>query len=559
MNHLSKAIITIIIAVVSGCANREATQNAATIMSIETALVQYEQIRTLLANDSIDGIGEHSDRIALELQTIASPDKEVAKATMGIQAALEISKSTDIETSRLYFQDLSESIIALASIDEEILEGLHPFMCPMVDGYQNWIQTGSELENPYMGQSMLTCGSAIQWSEATGNIQSDDIQSQDNGTAGHEEVDHYTCPMHPSVVSKTIGACPICGMDLTPVALGDGAGTVVLDDVKWQRIGVVTEAIETRLITKTIRAVGAISPDQGNVIELNSRVDGWVEKLHAKTMGMTVTKGQPLLQIYSPELFAAQKELLTAIKHRPDFAAVVKERLRLLGMTSQQIQQVIAAEAPKQRVSLLSPANGVVLKKQVIEGSHVAPGTPLFQIVDLSTVWIEADFYEADIPLISIGQTVTVDFPYIPDHQRIGTIDFIYPYLDPSTRTTRVRVLLDNADGALRLDMYGDLNVEVDLGARLTVPEQAVIFTGPNKVVFVDLGDGKLAPKRVEIGQETGQWYEVVSGLNEGDRVVTSGAFLVASESRLRSPSGNLVPDIPDETHKAGDKKETSH
>jgi len=177
----------------------------------------------------------------------------------------------------------------------------------------------------------------------------------------------------------------------------------------------------------------------------------------------------------------------------------------------------------------------VVVEKNVVEGASVQPGMTLFRIAGLDRVWVEAEVYESELPLVEVGQEAVVTFPYLPGVERRGTVAFLYPYLDPATRTGRVRVELPNPDGALKPDMFAHVTLVRDLGEKLVVPEQAVLYAGPRSFVFVDLGEGRLKPQQVQTGRKDDGWLEILSGLEEGDVIVTSGNFLIAAESRLKS------------------------
>ena len=363
---------------------------------------------------------------------------------------------------------------------------------------------------------------------------------------GQGEVSHYTCPMHPSVKQETPGKCPICGMELTPVTHEDlRTGTIVVDEVRRQQIGVKTAPAERRSLALQIRAVGEVQYDETRLSDVNLRMSGWVEQLLVNETGQRVKKGQTLFRLYSPELYAAQREHLTAVKREKERSATAiseltrasRQRLKLLGMSSGQIKQLERRGKALEKVPIVSPANGYVIEKNVVEGGRIEQGTRVYRIADLSRVWIDAEVYESDLPHIRIGQTATVKLPYVPNLAFDGRVDYIYPTLRGATRTGRIRITLENPDLALKPDMYADVAIEVELGERLTVPDSAVIYTGPRRLVFVDLGEGRLRPSEVTVGVHAQGYYEIIEGLEPGDVVVTSGNFLIAAESRIRSAS----------------------
>ncbi len=360
----------------------------------------------------------------------------------------------------------------------------------------------------------------------------------------HSDIAHYTCPMHPSVEQSEPGRCPICGMDLTPVTKTDlQEGTVVVNEVRRQQIGVRTALVESRPLVVEIRAVGRVQYDETRLSDVNLRMSGWVQRLLVAETGQRVRRGQTLFTLYSPELYAAQVKLLSSLRKGQDGGAPVladlagasKQRLRLLGMSHEQIQRLMQRGKPWENVPITAPKGGHVIEKAVVEGAHVEAGTRVYRIADLSRVWIDADVYEADLPKLGVGQAVRVELPYIQNKSFEGQVDYIYPTLDDKTRTGRIRVVLPNEDLELKPDMYANVVLDVDLGERLAVPDSAVVYTGPRRLVFVDLGEGRLRPTEVELGVHAGGFYEIVDGLNEGDRVVTSGNFLIAAESRIRS------------------------
>lgn len=358
------------------------------------------------------------------------------------------------------------------------------------------------------------------------------------------DVAYYTCPMHPSVEQHAPGKCPNCGMDLTPVTKTDlQDGTVVVDEVRRQQIGVRTAPAEVRPLVLEIRAVGKVQYDETRLSDVNLRMSGWVQRLLVDETGQRVKKGQTLFTLYSPELYAAQVELLAALRQRKDGSATVfadlagasKQRLRLLGMSDAQIRRLTKRGKAWEHMPITAPSSGYVIEKAVVEGAYIEAGTRVYRIADLSRVWIDAEVYEADLPYLEVGQPVHVQLPYARDRSFEGQLDYIYPTLNDKTRTARVRIVLPNSDLELKPDMYATVVIDVSLGERLAVPDSAVVYTGPRRLVFVDLGEGRLRPTEVKLGVHTGGYYEILEGLKEGDLVVTSGNFLISAESRIRS------------------------
>jgi Cu(I)/Ag(I) efflux system membrane fusion protein len=362
--------------------------------------------------------------------------------------------------------------------------------------------------------------------------------------AQHGDVAYYTCPMHPSVREASPGKCPICGMGLTPVRQEDlDSGTVVVDEVRRQQIGVTTAPAERRSLSRHIRAVGQVRVDETRLTDVNLRMSGWVHKLYVDETGQHVKRTQTLFTLYSPELYAAEREHLTAVKRKreegsealSELARASEQRLRLLGMSASQIRELERRGEAWEYVPVLSPATGYVIDKDIVEGGRIEAGSRVYRIADLSRVWIDADVYESDLPQVKVGQPVRVELPYVPGQTYEGRVDYIYPTLAEATRTGRVRVVLENPDLALKPDMYANVALEADLGERLAIADSAVIYTGPRRLVFVDLGEGRLRPQEVEVGVHADGYVEVTRGLQPGDVVVTSGNFLIAAESRIRS------------------------
>jgi Cu(I)/Ag(I) efflux system membrane fusion protein len=324
------------------------------------------------------------------------------------------------------------------------------------------------------------------------------------------------------------------------------ASVVVVDAQRRQAIGVRTERVQRRLLVATIRAAGRVAYDQTRLHDVSVKYKGWIANLVTDEPGQPVRKGQVLFTLYSPELYAAQEELLsvltsqkaaraTSAPERADYLVqAARQRLRLWDLTDAQVDRIASTGHPVQNVAIASPVSGHLVEKNVVDGAAVEPGMKLLRIAGLDRVWVEADVYESELPLVKVGQAARVVLPYEPHRDFQGRVSFLYPYLDPTTRTARVRVELANPRLELKPDMYADVELQRDLGFRLAVPEQAVLYAGERRFVFLDLGQGRLRPEQIEIGARAGDLFEVVKGLKEGDVIVTSGNFLVAAESRLK-------------------------
>ncbi len=535
----------------TSAATETARLSAETVDELKSALGAYEQIRLLLAADTMDGLGAHADHLAASLRaareygpaTLTAISQQLQEATV---AADKLRDVTSIEEARTHFGELSAHLIAVVAPHEQLRSGWFLFSCPMVEGPNNrWLQPSDRLENPYMGEAMLTCGNDESWPAEPPSVTMDGTTQLHDG----EEIAHWTCAMHPSVKQAGPGKCPICGMDLLPVSKRDiETGVLMVDDAARRRIGVRTALVEEKPVELTIRAVGRTTFDESRLRDVTLKLKGWVENLYVNETGQPVRRGQTMLTIYSPELYSAQQEYLLALRsqqsaagsgapERADYLVrAARERLHLWDISDTQIRQIEERGQPLERMPILSPVSGYVIEKDVVEGMSLEAGQRLYRVAGLDAIWVEADVYEQDLPHVKVGQRATITLPYVEDASVIaGKISYVYPYLDPKTRTGKIRIQVPNADLALRPEMYANVEIRVDRGIRLIVPESAVIRTGPRSLVFLDLDEGRLKPQEVQLGARSENGYEVVSGLSAGDRVVTSANFLISSESRLRS------------------------
>ncbi len=349
-----------------------------------------------------------------------------------------------------------------------------------------------------------------------------------------------TAEVGPGEVEARAGAPP-ARLDELP------SGVVRIDAQRRQEIGVRTAVVELRPVTVTIRAVATVTYDETRLTEVSLKNRGWIERLFVNETGQAVRRGQTLFTLYSPELLAAQEELLAALASqdrarqtevpgRADYLVdAARRRLLLWDLSSEQVEEIVRTREPIQNLAILSPASGHVVEKGVIEGGAVSPGQTLYRIADLATLWLEAAVYESELPLVKVGQEAEVTFPYLPGRKLRARVGYVYPYLEPDSRTGTVRLELANPGLELKPNMYADVVLEAPRGERVVVPEEAVIYAGKRRMVFLDLGDGRLQPRTVELGVKSGDGHEVLSGLEVGEVVVTSGNFLIAAESRLKS------------------------
>jgi membrane fusion protein, copper/silver efflux system len=518
----------------------------AALAAVETALAAYEEIRVALAKDSVDGVAPAARRVEQALHAAASSVKEAPKITetmhLGAEAAKGLASETALDKARRAFGEVSQALVLLVGADPRLSKGRHVFECPMTDTYARWIQVSDKMANPYMGPKMLMCGSEESFPTASegGEIMEDHAAH----IPGGDQIVHYTCPMHPSVKQGAPGQCPICGMDLVPVTKAEvETGVIMVDQERRQLIGVKTGLVEKRKLEKTIRTVGRITYDETRIVDVTLKFQGFIGQLYADAKGKRVKKGSTLFTVYSPEVYQAQQDLLIArggsdaLSNGPLLESA-KRRLQLWDVSSGTIKRVLEKNQPIRYVPIASPASGYIVEKDVFAGSAVEPGMRLLRIANLDKVWIDADLYEAELPLIKVGQPATVSLAYLPESSFTGKVTFIYPYLSSETRTGRVRIELSTKQVELKPDMYATIELAIDRGERLVVAESAVIYAGKRRLVFLDLGGGKLRAQEIEVGIKTGDYYEVLKGLRAGQRIVTSGNFLIAAESRLKSAAG---------------------
>jgi Cu(I)/Ag(I) efflux system membrane fusion protein len=361
-------------------------------------------------------------------------------------------------------------------------------------------------------------------------------------TASAPEIAYYTCAMHPSVHAHEPGRCPVCSMNLTPVTTADEqSGVVQLDDARQRAIGVRTENVVKAPLTLDLRAAGKLTYDETRLHDVVLKVGGFVSGLRITATGQPVKQGDPLFQLYSPELYAAQQDYVVARSSRDtlgrgdELVRAAETRLSLLGLSADQIQTIANTGVPIEKLVFTAPASGYVIEKTVVEGAAIKAGDRVFRIAALDRIWVEADVFEADVGRIAKGQPATIALSYVPDRTFEGKVTFVYPYLDPTTRTGRVRIELPNAGLELKPDMYANVTFHLVLPDRLQIPTSAILYTGPRRIVLVDLGGGRLAPRDVQIGAQAGERAEVLAGLQAGEAVVTAGNFLIAAESRIRS------------------------
>ena len=377
------------------------------------------------------------------------------------------------------------------------------------------------------------------------------------------------------------------GMDYVPVFEGEesgsdgkqtasaGSGQVVIGIEKVQKLGVKSEAATLRMLDRTVRAVGKIEINERHNYTIAPKFEGWVERLYVNTSGQPVSKGQPLFEVYSPELISALREYALASqgesslkdageeakRSMSQLAAASLARLKNWGVADEQIREFTNAyekllsghPKDKRNLTFYAPVTGIVLEKKAVQGMRFMPGEVLYQIADLSSVWIQAEVAEQDIGLVKAGSVARVNIAAYPDKHFKGKVDFISPTLDTATRTVQVRVELANPNGLLKPAMFANVELAAEHGGKvLTVPVSAVIDSGTRKIVLVQLAEGHFEPRTVKLGGRSDNYVEVLEGIAEGEQVVTSALFLIDAESNLKAalngmggqaePDGNAPP-----------------
>ena len=366
-----------------------------------------------------------------------------------------------------------------------------------------------------------------------------------SATAGSEEAHKtiYTCGMHPQVVQDTPGNCPICGMKLTQNKAGAAASqAIAVDPVTTQNMGIRTALVTRGPLRRTIRTVGAIDYNETAMEDVTTKFKGWIERLYVDATGQQVHRGDPLFEIYSPELYSAQREYLLAIEpgtNSPDGASLkgsALNKLRFLDISAGQIAELERTGQPTKTLRILAPMDGFVLEKMVVQGQMVDPGMKIYRLADLGLVWVQAQIYEQDLAYLKLGQEATVTLSYLPDREFRGRVTYIYPNVDEKTRTARVRMEFHNPGYFLKPGMFATVQVASELDPSvLLVPDMAILRSGEKNTVFVALEAGKFEPRAITLGpQAENGMYQVLSGLKDGEQIVTSGQFMLDSESQLR-------------------------
>ncbi|MEJ2199798.1 MAG: efflux RND transporter periplasmic adaptor subunit [Desulfuromonadaceae bacterium] len=380
----------------------------------------------------------------------------------------------------------------------------------------------------------------------------------DSGGAGEREIKYWVAPMDPTYIRNEPGKSPM-GMDLVPVYADEATGSVIaIDPVTAQNMGVRTAPAIRRDMARTIRTVGLVAYQEPRQVSVNTKIDGWVEKLYVNETGQQVDKGQKLFSIYSPDLVSTQEEFLLALQNYDTLVAspfpqiadsgrqlleASRRRLQLWDISDAQIARLEQTRQVEKTLAFHAPESGVVSIKMVRQGQYVQKGMELMVISDISRVWVLADIYEYELPWARIGARADIILPFVGGKKVAGILSYLYPYVEPKTRTVKARFDLANADFELKPDMYVNVQLQTSpIKDALTVPVEAVLRSGEEETVFVIRGEGKFEPRRVKTGLQDEQGnLQVIQGLLDGERVVTSAQFLLDSESQLRAVRAKML------------------
>ena len=382
--------------------------------------------------------------------------------------------------------------------------------------------------------------------------------------AGVRQPLYWVDPMHPWYKSGKPGIAPDCGMTLVAVYPGEEAryahtnpglpdGTVGISPEKQQLIGVQYGTVEYESVGDTIRAAARVTLDETRIAKVHSKLDGWIDQVFVDFTGKLVKQGDPLLTLYSPEALATQQEYILAIKaldlmrdnpvhemmaSTEDLVGAAKKRLELWDIGDSEIDQVARTGQTLKNLTLHSPISGFVMERNAFAKQRINIDTALYTIADLSKVWVIADVFEFEASGVRINQTASLTLDYLPGRMFPGRVSYIQPQVDPATRTLKVRLQFDNPGFALKPDMYGQVELHTAIARRLVAPQTAVLDSGDRQTVFVDRGNGNFEPREVRVGVRTGDRVEILAGLRAGERIVTSGNFLMDSESQLQRAGG---------------------
>lgn len=378
---------------------------------------------------------------------------------------------------------------------------------------------------------------------------------------GERKILYWYDPMHPQYKTDKPGKAPDCGMDLVPKYADDqpssmAPGSVMISADKQQLIGVRTAEVKRETLVREVRTTGQITADETKIAHVHVKINGFIDQVFVDYIGQLVKKGQPLFTLYSPDLVSTQEEYLIAKRGEKTlgaspFAEVAqgsqsllrstRERLKLWDISDEQIKKLDETGEVSRTLMFYSPITGIVMDRKAFPQTSVTPDTELYTVSDFSTVWVNADIFEYEVPFIKLGQHAEMQLSYYPGKTGNGRVSFIYPTVDPTTRTVKVRLEFPNSDLQLKPQMFADVVLKVNYGTQVIVPQEAVLDSGKEQTVFIAHEGGYFEPRKITTGAKLDGNVVVLSGLKPGETVVSSGNFLVDSESRLKSATGSMA------------------
>jgi membrane fusion protein, copper/silver efflux system len=377
---------------------------------------------------------------------------------------------------------------------------------------------------------------------------------------GERKILYWYDPMHPQYKADKPGKAPDCGMDLVPKyaeeqAVSMAPGSVMISSDKQQLIGVRTAEVKRETLVRDVQTSGQITADETKIAHVHVKINGFIEKVFVDYIGQLVKKGQPLFTLYSPDLVSTQEEYLIAKRGEKALSSSpftevaqgsqsllrsTRERLKLWDISAEQIKKLDESGEVSRTLTFFSPISGFVTDRKAFPQTSVTPDTELYTVSDYSTVWVNADIFEYEVPFVKVGQDSAMQLSYYPGKTWKGHVSFIYPTVDPTTRTVKVRMEFANPDFQLKPQMFADVKLKINYGNQIVVPQEAVLDSGKEQTVFVAHESGYFEPRRITMGAQVDGKVAVLSGLKAGEIVVTSGNFLVDSESRLKSATGAM-------------------
>ena len=401
------------------------------------------------------------------------------------------------------------------------------------------------------------------------------VYGEGESGSGERKIAYYKDPMHPWYTSDKPGKAPDCGMDLVPVYEGESNQKgIKIDPVVVQNIGVKVEDVVKRKLSRTIRTVGTVAYDERRVYSVNSKIMGWVEKLYVDYTGKLIHKGEPLMELYSPELVSTQEEYLQALRYRKsmqqssleearkgsdNLIESAKRRLQYWDIPESEIKELEERGTPSKTMTIYSPVDGVVVEKMVQKGQNIMGGMELYKIADLSRVWVLAEVYQYELPWVKVGGPVEIELSYLPGKTFKGTITYIYPYLSAETKTAKVRVEVQNTQNfELKPEMFATVKLSSPLSVYdVAVPDEAIIRSGERNIAVMALGGGYFDPRDVKLGVSADGYVQILDGIREGEKIVVSSQFLIDSESNLKAAISQMsghagMPARPDSASAAG-------